>query len=141
MFQPSKRSQQPLLISNVNELPARSLKILQGSWAATFREEVFLRIREDRFAVLYANCPSRPNAPVNVLLGLEILKGWFGWSDEALYGHFLFDLQVRYALCCDNFGEGDFDMRTLYYFRRAVSEYALKEKTNLIQQAYADITD
>lgn len=141
MYRKNKRSQQPLLISNVNELPARSLQILKGSWAATFREEVFLRIREEHFAVLYASCPSRPNVPVNVLMGLEILKGWFGWSDEELYGHFLFDLQVRYALCCDNFGEGDFDLRTLYYFRQAVSEYALKEKINLIQLAYADITD
>lgn len=141
MFRKNKRSQQPLLISHVNELPARSLKLLQGSWAATFRDEVFLRIREERFAVLYADCPSRPNVPVNVLMGLEILKGWFGWSDEELYAHFLFDLQVRYALCCDNFGEGDFDLRTLYYFRQALSKYALKETVNLVQLAYADITD
>jgi len=141
MFRKNKRSQQPLLVSNVNELPARSLKILQGSWAATFRDEVFLRIREERFAVLYADFPSRPNVPVNLLMGLEILKGWFGWSDEELYAHFLFDLQVRYGLCCDNFGEGDFDLRTLYYFRQALSKYALKEKINLVQQAYADITD
>jgi hypothetical protein len=141
MFRKNKRSKQPLLISTVNELPARSLQILKGSWSATFREEVFLRIREERFGVLYAQCPSRPNVPVNVLVGLEILKGWFGWSDEELYGHFLFDLQVRYALCCDNFGEGDFDLRTLYYFRHALSEYALKEKVNLIALAFADITD
>jgi hypothetical protein len=141
MFRINTRSQQPLLISNVQELPTRSLKILQGSWAATFREEVFLRIREDRFAVLYVSFPSRPNVPVNMLMGLEILKSWFGWSDEELYAHFLFDLQVRYALGCDNFGEGDFDLRTLYYFRRAVSEYALKEKINLIQVTFADITD
>jgi len=141
MFRKNKRSQQPLLISTVNELPVRSLQILRGSWGATFREEVFQRIREERFAVLYADCPSRPNVPVNVLLGLEILKSWFGWSDEELYGHFLFDLQVRYALGCDNFGEGDFDLRTLYYFRHALSAYALKEKVNLVTLAFADITD
>ncbi len=141
MFRKNKRTQQPLLISNVNGLPARSLKILKGSWATTFREEVFLRIREERFAVLYVRFPSRPNVPVNVLMGLEILKGWFGWSDEELYAHFLFDLQVRYALGCDNFGEDDFDLRTLYYFRQALSVYALQEQVNLIQLAYADITD
>ncbi len=141
MFRKNKRLQQPLLISTVNELPTRSLQILKGSWAATYREEVFLRIQEGRFAVLYADCPSRPNVPVNVLLGLEMFKSWFGWSDEELYAHFLFDLQVRYALCCDNFGEGDFDLRTLYYFRHALSAYALKEKVNLVALAFADITD
>jgi hypothetical protein len=141
MFRKNKRSIQPLLISHVSELPARSKKLLEGSWAATFREEVFGRICEERFAVLYADCPSRPNVPVNVLMGLEILKAGRGWSDEELYEHFVFDLQVRYALGCDNFGEGDFDLRTLYYFRHALSEYALKEKINLVQLTFTDITD
>ena len=141
MFRKNQRSQQPLLISHVNELPIHSLKILKGSWAATFREEVFLRIEEDRFAVLYADCPSRPNVPVNVLMGVEILKSGFGWSDEELYAHFLFDLQVRYALGSDNFGEGDFDLRTLYYFRQSLSQYALKTGVNLVALTFADITD
>lgn len=141
MFRKNKRSQQPLLISHINELPARSLKFLKGSWAQAFREEVFLRIQEERFAVLFADCPSRPNVPVNVLMGLEILKAGRGWSDEELYEHFLFDLQVRYALGCDNFGEDDFDLRTLYYFRHALSRYALEKGSNLVQQTFTDITD
>lgn len=141
MFRKNKRSQQPLLFSHIDELPTRSLKLLKGSWAETFREEVFLRIREERFAVLYADCPSRPNVPVNVMMGLEILKAGRGWSDEELYEHFIFDLQVRYALCCDNFGEGDFDLRTLYYFRQALSKYAMKAGINLVQLTFSDITD
>lgn len=141
MYRKNKRSQQPLLVSHVNELPQRTLDILKRSWAHTFRFEIFLRICEERFAVLYASCPSRPNVPVNVLVGLEILKSMFGWSDEELYEHFLLDVQVRYALCCDNFGEGDFDLRTLYYFRRALTEYALKTRNNLLQVTFADITD
>jgi hypothetical protein len=141
MFRKNKRSQQPLLISNISELPARSLKLLRGSWAETFRDEVFLRIREERFAVLYDDCPSRPNVPVNILMGLEILKAGRGWSDEELYEHFLFDLQVRYALGCDNLGEDDFDLRTLYYFRQALSRYALEKGIHLVQLTFADITD
>ena len=35
---------------------------------------------------------------MNVLVGLETLKAGYGWSDEELYDHFVFDLQVRYAL-------------------------------------------
>jgi hypothetical protein len=141
MYRPNKRTQQPFLISHVNELPERTLKILKNSWAATFREEVFARIKEERFAVLYVSFPSRPNVPVNVLVGLEILKAMRGWSDEELYEHFVLDVQVRYALGCDNIGEGDFDLRTLYYFRRALSEYALKTGINLMQVTFADVTD
>lgn len=141
MYKKNKRSQQPLLISDVHDLPERSLKYLRNSWADTFRREVFLRIPEDRFAVLYDPDPSRPNVAVNVLVGLDIIKEGRGWSDEELYEHFLFDLQVRYALGCDNFGEGDFDLRTLYYFRKRVSEHALKSGENLFQIVFNQVTD
>jgi hypothetical protein len=141
MYKKNKRSQQPLLLSDINQLPQRSLNYLRQSWAETFRREVFLRIPEDRFAVLYDPDPSRPNVPVNVLVGLDIIKEGRGWSDEELYEHFLFDLQVRYALGCDNFGEGDFDPRTLYYFRKRVSEHALKTGENLYQVVFNQVTD
>lgn len=141
MYKQNKRSQQPLLISDVNDLPKRSLQYLKQSWAETFRREVFLRIPEGRFAVLYDPDPSRPNVPVNILVGLNVLKEWHGWSDEEMYEHFLFDLQVRYALGCDTFGEGDFDLRTMYYFRKRLSEYALKTGQNLIQVVFEHITD
>lgn len=141
MYKKNKRSQQPMLLSDVNDLPERSKKLLKGSWAETFRREVFMRIQEDRFAVLYDQGPSRPNVPVNVLMGLDILKDWHGWSDEEMYEHFLFDLQVRYALGCDNYGEGDFDLRTVYYFRRRLSEHALKTGENLVKEVFEQVTD
>ncbi len=141
MYRKNQRSQQPLLISDVNNLPERVRKYLQQSWADTFRREVFLRIPEERFAVLYDPDPSRPNAPVNVLVGLDIIKEIFGWSDEELYEHFLLDLQVRYALGCDNFSEGYIDLRTLYYFRKRVSEHALKTGENLFQVVFNQVTD
>lgn len=142
MYRKNKRSQQPLLISDIHDLPERTQKYLKGSWAESFRREVFLRIPEDRFAVLYDSDPSRPNVAVNVLVGLDILKGWHGWSDLELYDHFLFDLQVRYALGCDNLAENNFDLRTLYYFRWRMSQYALKENgENLMAVVFEHITD
>jgi len=141
MYRQNRRSQQPLLISDIHNLPQRSEKYLKSSWAACFRREVFLRIPEERFAVLYVEKPSRPNVPVNLLIGLEILKGWRGWSDEELYEHFLFDLQVRYALGCDNLTEDNFDIRTLYYLRWRMSQYALQEGgENLMAVVFEHIT-
>lgn len=141
MYKKNRRIQQPFLLSDINDLPERSLKYLHQSWAETFRKEVFLRIPEDSFQVLYDPGPSRPNVPVNILVGLEILKEGRGWSDEEMYDHFLFDLQVRYALGCDRFGEGDFDLRTTYYFRRRVSEYALRTGKNLFADVFQSVTD
>jgi hypothetical protein len=141
MYRKNPRSSQPLLLSNVNDLPPQLLARLEGSWAATFRSEVFGRINEDSFAVLYSEKVSRPNTPVNVLLGLEILKAGRGWSDEELYEHFTFDLQVRYAVGCDVFGDRDFCLRTLYYFRQRLVEHALRTGENLLATVFNQVTD
>jgi hypothetical protein len=141
MFRANKRHLQPALISSVNDLAEKRRKRLEQSWAGTFRREFLVRIREEAFAGLYSETPSRPNVAVNVLLGMETLKAGFGWSDEELYDHFLYDLQVRYALGYESFGEGEFELRTLYNFRRRMSEYNLAQGVNLVALAFVDITD
>lgn len=106
-----------------------------------FYREFFCRLKEEPFAVLYADCPSRPNVPVNVLVGLEALKAGFGWSDEELHDHFTFDVQVRYALGYHNLQEGDFELRTLYNFRQRLSEYQQQSGVKLLAQVLEGITD
>ncbi len=82
MFRSNKHHLQPALISNVNELPAKRRQHLEASWAGTFRREFFSRLKEEAFAVLYSDLPSRPNVPVNVLVSLDTLKAGYGWSDN-----------------------------------------------------------
>jgi hypothetical protein len=98
-------------------------------------------LNEAPFAVLYAKMPSRPNYPVNVLVGLEYLKAGFGWSDKEMYEAFLYNMQVRYALGYDEFGKGYFDLRTLYYFRERLSRYMQEKGVNLLDQAFEQVTD
>ena len=141
MYKANNRHLQPLLISNVNSLPEKKRKRLEHSWAEDFYRDFFNRINEDAFAVLYVDHPSRPNVPINWLVGLETLKSGFGWSDEELYDHFCFDLQVRYALGIHDLNESDFDLRTLYNFRERLSRYNLEHGMNLLTQAFEDITE
>ena len=141
MFKKNKKHLQPSLINNVNQLPERQRKRLEQSWAGVFYREVFLRLDETPFAVLYSDLPSRPNVPVNVLAGLEYLKSGFGWSDEELYDAFLYNVQVRYALGYQELGEGEFDLRTLYYFRERLSRYMQETGIHLLNQAFEQVTD
>jgi hypothetical protein len=141
MYKANKRHLQSLLISNVNNLPGKKRKRLENSWAEDFYRHFFSRIHEDAFAVLYVDYPSRPNVPINWLVGLETLKAGFGWSDEELYDHFCFDLQVRYALGIHDLNESDFELRTLYYFRERLSRYNLEHGVNLDTKAFENITD
>ena len=141
MFKKNTKHQQPALISAASELPEKQLKLLKGSWANSFYHEFFCRIDEEIFAVLYSSEPSRPNVPVNVMVGLEVLKAGFGWSDEELYENYCFNLQVRYALGYDRLGDGDFAIRTLYYFRERLSKHHLESGVNLLEQAFEQVTD
>ncbi len=117
-------------------------KRLVQSWALSFRQEVFERIDETLFASLYSDVKSRPNAPVNVLMGAEILKAGWGWSDEELYESVCFDMRVRYALGIEDMGEEPpFQLRTLYNFRKRVREHAGAQGENLYQKVFTQITD
>ncbi len=141
MYKKNTAHQQPALISAISDLPKNQRERLEQSWAGTFYREFFCRINEDLFAVLYSDQPSRPNIPVNVLVGLEAIKAGFGWSDEELFEAFLYNLQVRFALGYDRLGNGEFEIRSLYNFRRRLSEYNLKQGVNLLEQAFSGITD
>lgn len=141
MFKKNTKHQQPALISAASELPEKQRLRLEQSWASAFYREFFCRMNEEAFAVLYSDEPSRPNVPVNVLVGLEALKAGNGWSDQELYENFCYDLQVRYALGYDRLGDGDFEIRTLYYFRERMSRHNVEKGVNLLEQAFEQITD
>jgi len=141
MFRKNTKHQQPALISAISDLPEKQRKRLEQSWAGTFYREFFCRIDEEAFAVLYSSVDSRPNVPVNVLVGLEAMKAGFGWSDQELYEHYCYDLQVRYAVGYDRLGEGDFEIRSLYYFRERLSRYNAEHGVNLLEKAFEQITD
>ena len=127
MYRKNRKHSQPALISAITDLPNNQRERLEESWAGTFYREFFCRINEDRFAVLYSDQPSRPNVPVNVLVGLEAMKAWLGWSDEDMYAAYLYNLQVRYALGYDRLGDGEVEIRSLYNFRRRLSERSIKK--------------
>jgi hypothetical protein len=141
MFRENKQHLQPYLISNVKDLPEKHRKRLDNSWAGVFYREFFCHLNEEPFSVLYADIPSRPNIPVNVLVGLEYIKAGFGWSDEELYDAFIYNMQVRYALGYHQLGEGDFELRSLYNFRQRLSQHMQVHGVNLLDQAFEQVTD
>ncbi len=141
MFRKNQQHLQPSLFSDLNALSAKQRTRLDESWAGAFRREVFNRLDEQPLAVLYSDEPSRPNVPVNVLLGLETLKAGLGWSDAEMYDEFVFNLQVRYALGYDRLSDGEFDLRTVYNFRRRLSDYQQSKGENLVEPAFVQVTD
>lgn len=142
MFRTNDTHGQQSFFDGLQWLPEALRQRLADSWAAIFYHEVFCRIPERLFAPLYSDDEaSRPNTPVNVLMGAEILKSGFGWSDLELIDHVRFDLQVRHALGLDDLRGEIFTLRTLYNFRRRVREYAAETGINLYAQVFEHVTD
>jgi len=123
------------------DLSEKQRKRLDESWAGVFYREFFCRLKDEPFAVLYSDLPSRPNYPVRILLALEFLKAGNGWTDEVMYDQFCFDTQVRYALGLWRLGEGEFELRTLYYFRERLSRYMQETGIHLVSRAFEQVTD
>jgi hypothetical protein len=141
MFRKNEEHRQQSFFSGYYLLPDSLQHRLLTSWAETFYQELFCRIDEEIFAPLYSEEASRPNVPVNVLVGAEILKSGFGWSDEELYEQVCFNLQVRHALGEDDLRGEIFSLRTLYNFRGRVRDYAEETGINLYQKVFEQVTD
>jgi hypothetical protein len=141
MFRKNDQHLQWPLFSSIDSLPKKHQVRLEESWAGTFYHELFCRIDEEPFADIYSDEASRPNIPVNVLIGFETLKAGYGWSDEEAYDHSCFDVQVRYALGYRDLSEGHFELRTVYNFRQRVAQHMQETGENLIERAFEQVTD
>ncbi len=125
----------------VNQFSVGVMKRLDKSWAPAFRKLIFEKIEERRYANLYSIIESRPNFPVNVWVGLEILKGMFDYTDEELLDQFHFNLLTARALGQDNLGDLTLSERTLYYNRERLLDYEARTGRNLLEEEFQAITD
>jgi hypothetical protein len=141
MFRKNDQHLQIPLFSDLDALPEKLRERLETSWAGIFYTEVFVRLNERPFAALYSDEASRPNTPINVLVGLETLKAGFGWSDEEMYENFSFNLQVRYALGYRELGAGHFELRTMYNFRQRLGQHMQETGQDLMDQTFEQVTD
>lgn len=68
--------QQMSFTDSFSGLTAREQKALEKSWAKVFADEIFPAIDEKRFSVLYSDKASRPNTPINVIVGAPLSKSF-----------------------------------------------------------------
>lgn len=133
MFRKNTTQQLTLEDPTIN-LPKYLRKNLEKSWASPFNQYIFSNINEERFEVLYSNEVSRPNTPVNVLVGLLILKENFMLPDEDLVGSLHFDMRFQFALGTTSYEKQPVSINTIYNFRARVLEYEKKTGRDLIKE-------
>jgi hypothetical protein len=141
MFKENQKHRQVTIYGMVHQFSVGTMKRLDKSWAPVFRKLVFERIDERRYAVLYSTIESRPNFPVNIWVGLEILKWLFDYTDEELLDQFDFNLLTARALGQDNLGDITLSERTIYYNRQRLLDYEGKSGRNLLEEEFKALTD
>lgn len=124
MFRPNETHHQQDLFGLKARLPQHTWQLLKESLEYAFYEEVFCRIPEPVFAELYDDSPAtRPNAPVNRLVGALILQHSRDWTFDELMDRLTFDVKVRAALGLFTLEETAFCRATLFNFQKRVREH------------------
>lgn len=101
--------QQMSFTDSFSGLTAREQKALEKSWAKVFADEIFPAIDEKRFSVLYSDKASRPNTPVNVIVGALIIKELFDYSDDEMVENLMLDFRIQYLDYTDEDGVSNRD--------------------------------
>ena len=123
-------NQQMNLFDSTLNLSDKRLRYLKKGWSQVFSEQIFPKINEERFAVLYSDNPAtRPNTPVNVIIGMFILKEIYNHTDDDLLEEVLFDIRYQNALHTTSFAEQPVSDRTLSRFRERL--YAYEQETGI----------
>ena len=91
-------NQQLTVLDSTFNLTEREKRMLEKSWANTFADKVFPAIDENIFSVLYSKKASRPNTPVNVIVGALILKEALNVTDDEIVEAMAFDIRYQYVL-------------------------------------------
>ena len=133
-------SQQMTFNDSLWGLTPREKKALEHSWAKPFAEEIFPAIDEERFSVLYSDKASRPNTPVNVIVGALIIKELFNLSDDEVVENLMLDPRYQYALHTTSFAEQPMSDKTLTRFRQRCYEYESITGIDLYRDCVKDLS-
>lgn len=101
-------AQQMTIDGALFSLTARERKALDHSWAKIFADELFPKIEEEPFRVLYCENNGRPNTPINVLVGASIIKELLDYSDDDVVEGPMLDVRLQYAIHTTSFAEQPF---------------------------------
>ena len=122
-------------------LTEREKKALEKSWAKVFADEIFPTIDEERFSVLYSDKDSRPNTPVNIIIGALVLKELFGLSDDDMVETLMFDHRFQYALHTTSYEEQPLSDKSLSRFRIRCYNYESIHGVDLYHECVKDLAE
>lgn len=142
MFRPNETHRQQDLFSLETQLSPEVRQRLYGSKEYAFYTQLYTRIPETLFAELYSDDgPSRPNAPINTMVGAMILQHMNSWTFEELLDRIAFDLKVRAALGLWSLDQEPFCRATLFNFQRRVRDHMVATGQDKFQALFDRLSE
>lgn len=142
MFRPNQSHRQPDFFGMEAQLPPELWNRLRESKEYAFYQRIFCRIPEELFADLYSESPAtRPNTPINVLVGALILQHLRDWSFEELLDRVSFDLKVRAALGLWSLDQVAFCRATLFNFQKRLRDDMVATGRDKFQAVFDGLTE
>ncbi|MDO4621583.1 MAG: transposase [Eubacteriales bacterium] len=126
--------QQLTFYDRVRDLDERERRIFDKSWAKQFGDKIFPLIDESRFAVLYSDKASRPNTPVNCVVGGILLERLLDMTDEEMIETLIFDVRYQYALQTHTCMVQPFSTNTFRRFRVRNDKYKEETGRDLLEE-------
>ena len=140
MFRKNESYRQQHVFGLSHTLPESVLDKAKGTEEYYFYDLIFCRIDEAIFSVLFSDEKSRPNAPINSLVGAIILQTRRQWTYDELFLQLQFNLLVRFALGLDDIETMPFCRSTLFNFQNRLSEYYTRTGENLLEHVFDRLT-
>jgi hypothetical protein len=143
MYKASTSHTTPQLFNSLSQqLKGTKLKefLEPTAWHNIFYESITSKIEEGIFSVLFDKATGRPNAPIRLLVAMNIIKEGHGWSDQQLFEHAQFNILVMNALGLTNLEDEVPTMSTYYLFRQKLYEYQVAMGKDLIGECFKQLT-
>lgn len=121
-------------------LPEAKRQQALASLDYAFYQEVFRRIDETVFAVLYDGRRGRPNAPLNCLMAALVLRQLKNWTFAQLFENLDYHILTRLAVGLTGFAETPFCPATVFNFQNRLIAYERESGVNLFEAVFASLT-
>lgn len=140
MFRKNESCKQHRLFDITSSLSAGQKSMMESSIEHSFFSNIFCKIDEKEFEVLYSTTKSRPNVPVNRLVGALILRHLKNWSYDELFKNLNFNILIRHALGVNDIGEAMFSAASIFNFQNRVINYYVESGRDLLTEVFDSLT-
>jgi len=141
MFRKNDTHNQLDLFGICAQLNKSQQKLWNNSREHYFYKNIFSLIDESKFAVLFSNKKSRPNTPINQLVGALILKHLYDWTFNELFTQLNFNSLTRHAIGVHSLDEPIFCKASIFNFQGKLIDHLKNTGEDLIEQVFTQLTD